>query len=303
MQSVSQKKLWIISGATGIGKTAFSIRLAEYLNTEIISADSRQFFKELNIGVARPELAELERVKHHFIAHKSITEHYSAGKFADDASLVLDVLFSKHDHAVCVGGSGLYIQALIEGLDELPSDILVKKQIESELHEKGILFIQDKLFNLDPEYHQSVDIHNPHRLIRALEIIQITGEKYSTLRLKHKKILPYQPIILILTGNRDFVYNRINLRVDKMMENGLEEEVKNLIKYNNLNALNTVGYKELISYLSGEFNLEEAVSKIKQHSRNYAKRQETWWRRFPNANWIHVDTNDPMEYLLEKKLI
>ena len=303
MQSVSQKKLWIISGATGIGKTAFSIRLAQHFDTEVISADSRQFFKELNIGVARPSQTELDCVKHHFIAHKSITEHYSAGMFAQDASLVLERLFELHDNVVCVGGSGLYIQALIEGLDDLPSDISIKNEIELLLQEKGIVFLQDKLKNLDPDYYQSVDLNNPHRLIRALEIMQISGEKYSVLRSKTKRELPYQTEILILSGNREFVYSRINDRVEAMIENGLLDEVKGLIKFKDYNSLNTVGYKELYSYLNNECDLDTAISKIKQHSRNYAKRQETWWRRFPNAIWINVDEIDPMNFLRENKFI
>lgn len=300
---VPSKKLWIISGPTGIGKTAFAIELAKHFGTEIISADARQFYNELNIGVARPDKDELSAVKHHFIAHKSIHESYSAGRFADEANQLLQQLFQHHDHVVCVGGSGLYIQALIEGLDDLPSSQEVKTKLEMLLKENGLPFLQEKLRSQDPEYFEQADTQNPHRVIRALEVIELSGIKFSILRAKKEKVLDYIPVILILSGKRHFVYDRINARVDRMIENGLLDEVKNLVPYQQLNALNTVGYKELFSYLNDEISYTEAINKIKQHSRNYAKRQETWWRRFNQAHWIMVDEEAPMTHLMNEGLI
>lgn len=292
-----KKKLLVISGATGIGKTALSIALARTLQTEIISADSRQFFTEMNIGVARPAPEELAAVPHHFIAGRSIAEEYSAGRFSEECSEVLQLLFQKYNTVVCVGGSGLYIQALISGLDDLPSDKEIKQKLEAEIQEKGLEQLTVHLKEKDPEYFEEVDLHNPHRVIRALEVIEITGRKFSELRTARTTPPEYEPVIFVLTANREWIYDRINKRVEKMMSEGLLEEAERLYPFRHLNALNTVGYKELFAHFAGDCTLADAVEKIKQHSRNYAKRQETWWRRFEQVHWISVDQYDPLQYI------
>jgi tRNA dimethylallyltransferase len=293
------KKLIAISGATGIGKTEMAIRLADHFKTEIISADSRQFFAEMNIGVAKPSSDELLRAKHHFIGHVSIFDEYSAGKFEREALDVLDEIFSKNDVAICVGGSGLYLNALIHGLDDLPSDRSVKEKFAEILENEGIEKLQELLKQQDPDYFIVVDIHNPHRLIRALEVIELTGEKYSTIRTNESKQRNFEVIIFVLSAQRSFIYDRINRRVDIMVEQGLIEEVRGLTQYQHLNALNTVGYKEFFEIWKNNGSEEEAIELVKQHSRNYAKRQETWWKRTESAKWIMVDQQeDPFEKIL-----
>ncbi|MFN6379978.1 MAG: tRNA (adenosine(37)-N6)-dimethylallyltransferase MiaA [Flavobacteriales bacterium] len=283
------KTLIAISGATGIGKTEMAILLANHFNTEIISADSRQFFKEMNIGVARPSTEELARAKHHFIAHISIHESFSAGQFEVAALQKLDEIFSVNDYAICVGGSGLYLDALINGLDDLPSDHSVKQKYVELLNKEGIQRLQELLKEKDFHYFEKVDLSNPHRLIRALEIIEITGKSYTSLRTALVKKREFNVKTFILTAERDFIYQRINKRVDMMLEQGLLEEAWALFPYQNLNALNTVGYKELFDAWNNNTDLSLAVELIKQHTRNYAKRQETWWRRNTSVSWINVD--------------
>jgi tRNA dimethylallyltransferase len=283
------KTLIAISGATGIGKTEMAILLANHFNTEIISADSRQFFKEMNIGVARPSTEELARAKHHFIAHISIHESFSAGQFEVAALQKLDEIFSINDYAICVGGSGLYLDALINGLDDLPSDHSVKQKYVELLNKEGIQRLQELLKEKDFHYFEKVDLSNPHRLIRALEIIEITGKSYTSLRTAMVKKREFNVKTFILTAERDFIYQRINKRVDLMIEQGLLEEARALFPYQNLNALNTVGYKELFDAWNNNTDLSLAVELIKQHTRNYAKRQETWWRRNTSVSWINVD--------------
>lgn len=283
------KTLIAISGATGIGKTEMAILLANHFNTEIISADSRQFFKEMNIGVARPSIEELSRAKHHFIAHISIHDTFSAGQFEIAALQKLDEIFATNDYAICVGGSGLYLDALVNGLDDLPSDHSVKNKYSDFLQKNGIQALQEMLKEKDFHYYEKVDLSNPHRLIRALEIIEITGKSYTSLRTASIKKRDFNVKTFVLTAERDFIYQRINKRVDKMVEQGLLEEAKALYPYQQLNALNTVGYKELFDAWNNNTEVSAAVELIKQHSRNYAKRQETWWRRNASVSWIKVD--------------
>lgn len=283
------KTLIAISGATGIGKTEMAILLANHFNTEIISADSRQFFKEMNIGVARPSVEELSRAKHHFIAHISIHDTFSAGQFEIAALQKLDEIFATNDYAICVGGSGLYLDALVNGLDDLPSDHSVKNKYSDFLQKNGIQALQEMLKEKDFHYYEKVDLSNPHRLIRALEIIEITGKSYTSLRTASIKKRDFNVKTFVLTAERDFIYQRINKRVDKMVEQGLLEEAKALYPYQQLNALNTVGYKELFDAWNNNTEVSAAVELIKQHSRNYAKRQETWWRRNTSVSWIKVD--------------
>jgi len=295
------KKLIAISGATGIGKTEMAICLANHFKTEIISADSRQFFAEMNIGVAKPSTDELQRAKHHFVGHVSIFDEYSAGRFEQDALAALDEIFINNDVAVCVGGSGLYLSALIQGLDDLPSDRSVKEKYAEILENKGIEKLQELLKDSDPDYFLKVDIQNPHRLIRALEVIELTGNTYSSIRTNASKQRNFEVIVFVLTAQRSFIYDRINRRVDLMVQQGLIEEVRGLEQYQHLNALNTVGYKEFFDVWKNNGDEKEAIELIKQHSRNYAKRQETWWRRSDYANWINVDqTGNPFEAILNK---
>lgn len=288
--SISGKRLIVIIGPTAIGKTAFAIELAQSFQTEIISADSRQFFKELNIGVARPSDTELAAVKHHFIGFLSVEEEYSAGRYAADALDLLNQLFEKHDTVFCCGGSMLYVDALVNGLDDLPGDKTIRSSIQNELNEFGLSYLQRRLKELDPVYYNQVDLNNPHRVMRAIEVCLVTGNRYSDLRKQTTQERSFDTIKIGLNSEREWLYNRINQRVDIMMKQGLLDEVKSVYPQRNLNALNTVGYKELFDHLDGNSTMEESIDKIKQHTRNFAKRQLTWWRRDESINWIQMDT-------------
>jgi tRNA dimethylallyltransferase len=295
-----KKKLISIVGPTGIGKTALAIELAQHFNTEIISADSRQFFHELNIGVARPTDIELAAAPHHFIAHRSIEQEYSAGMFAKDARTKIDELHQSNDAVIMVGGSGMYVDAVLKGLDDLPSDSSIRAAFNEELEKYGLLALQEKLKEKDPEYFQKVDISNPHRVVRALEVIEVSGKKFSELRSGSQQELPFDSIVFCLTAERDFLYERINSRVDAMLHAGLLDEAKNLYSKRHLQSLNTVGYKEIFEYIDGTCTLEFAIDKIKQHSRNYAKRQITWWKRDLSISWIHADAkSSPLKQVLD----
>jgi len=283
------KKLIVILGPTAVGKTAYAIELAHALGTEIISADSRQIFKELNIGAARPSLEELGTVKHHFIATASIHEEYSAGRFEREALSTLHELFRIHDTVVCCGGSMMYVDALLNGFDELPSDKAVREQWSASLESNGIEFLQNELKILDSEYYSQVDLNNPHRLIRALEVCTLSGKPYSTLRKASAKERDFLIEKRGLNMSRELLYARIDARVEGMMEKGLLEEVKGLYPFRNLQALNTVGYKELFDYVEGKFTLDEAIAKIQQHTRNFAKRQLTWWRKDREIDWVSAE--------------
>jgi tRNA dimethylallyltransferase len=285
-----------------VGKTALSIKAAQHFGTEIISADSRQIYQELSIGVARPSVAELQSVKHHLIGHISIHDDYSAGMYERDALAVCSDLFEKHDHVVCCGGSMMYVDALIRGLDDLPADKTVRENLIQTHRNEGIGALQSQLEKLDPEYYSVVDIHNPHRIIRALEVCLISGQKYSTLRKATHRERPFRVIAIGMTAQRNWLYSRINKRVDEMMRMGLEEEARRLLPFRHLNSLNTVGYKEMFEYFDGKMSLEMAIEKIKQHSRNFAKRQLTWWKRDPSIHWFAADGKgdgvDFIEYTL-----
>ena len=269
-----------IVGATAIGKTALAIKIAKAFNAEIISADSRQFFKEMSIGTAVPNEEELSAVPHHFIQNKSIFEDYSVGDFERDALSLLKDLFEKKKVAVMVGGSGLYVDAVVKGLDyfpEVPSEI--REQLNFELNEKGLETLQDELKNADPTYFEKVDIQNPHRIIRALEIYRATGKPYSSfLNIENTK-RNFKTLYIGLTAERETIYARINQRVDQMIEAGLIDEAKSLFGYKEKNALQTVGYRELFEYFDGKYSLEKAVEEIKKNTRHYAKRQMTWFRK------------------------
>lgn len=283
----NSKILWSIVGPTGIGKTALSIELAKNLKTEIISCDSRQFYKELKIGTAAPSSEELSLVPHHFIGNLSIAQDYSVGDFEKDALRKINELFNKYDQLIMVGGSGLYEKAVNEGLDNFPDiDSKVRKDLMVEIQEKGLSYLQEELKKNDPEYYSQVDYNNPQRVMRALEIFRGTGKPYSSFRKNLVEKRNFTSVKIGLTASRDLIYDRINKRVDLMMEKGLLEEVISLQSYRHKNALQTVGYKELFDYLDGNSSLEFSVSEIKKNSRRYAKRQLTWYRRDESVNWF-----------------
>jgi tRNA dimethylallyltransferase len=286
------KHLISIVGPTAIGKTALSIKIAQYYDTEIISADSRQFFKEMSIGTAAPSKAELSVAKHHFIHHKSIREDYNVGAFEKDAIECLKSLFKKHDIVILVGGSGLYVDAVTKGLDDFPEvDKSIRTALNNKLENDGLESLQMQLKALDKTTFESIAIDNPHRVIRALEICMGSGKPYSSFLNKNNNERPFKTISIGLTADREIIYNRINKRVDIMMENGLLDEVKSLYPYKKLNALNTVGYKELFNYLDGEWDLDFAVSEIKKNTRRFAKRQITWFKKNEETLWFDYSTN------------
>ncbi|PQB04030.1 tRNA (adenosine(37)-N6)-dimethylallyltransferase MiaA [Aureitalea marina] len=299
----SSPLLIAVVGPTAIGKTVRAIQLAEHYNTEILSADSRQFYKEMSIGTAVPTKEELSLVKHHFIQHISIDKPYSVGDFERDAMERLDALFTENKVAVLVGGSGLYVQAVLDGLDEFP-DVApgIREEINALYREKGIEELQRQLKQLDPEYYKQVDLQNPHRLIRALEICISSGQSYSSFRNNKKAQRPFEIIMIGLEADREIVYDRINRRVDLMMEEGLLSEVKSLHPKKDLNALQTVGYQELFSYLDGQSDLDMAISEIKKNSRRFAKRQFTWFRRDPRVSWFdyQVDIQVIIDHIQKK---
>ncbi len=284
------KYLVSIVGPTAIGKTALSIKLAKHFDTEIISADSRQFFKEMQIGTAAPTPTELASVKHHFIHHKSVEDHYSVGAFEKDAIVLLDDLLLTKDIVIMVGGSGLYVDAVINGLDEFPEiDPTIRDTLNKNLQSKGLGHLQEQLKLLDETSYHTISIDNPHRVIRALEVCIGTGKSYSSFLNKEKQQRNFNTITIGLTAERAVIYDRINQRVDNMIQEGLLEEVKGLMTKQDLNALNTVGYKELFNYLNGESTLEFAISEIKKNSRRFAKRQLTWFRKNENILWFDYE--------------
>jgi tRNA dimethylallyltransferase len=281
----SEGRVFVVQGPTASGKTSLAISIAKRLGTEIISADSRQFYREMSIGTAKPTLDELRQVKHHFIHSHSIREELTASGFAKEAKPVLDALLKKNGSAVIVGGSGMFIDALTLGLDEIPHDKSIQQRMTQLFEKEGLDFIQEKLRELDPAYYEFVDRQNPVRLIRALEVIELTGRPFSELR-KGTVHHNYQMFRFGIQWKRPDLYKRIDDRVDLMMEEGLLNEAKGLFPQRNLKALNTVGYRELFSYWENEYSYEIAVEKIKQHTRNYAKRQLTWLKRYEDMHYL-----------------
>ncbi|WP_370226142.1 tRNA (adenosine(37)-N6)-dimethylallyltransferase MiaA [Mesoflavibacter sp.] len=294
----NKKFLISVVGPTAIGKTALSIKLANYFKTEIVSADSRQFFKEMSIGTAAPTEEELAAAPHHFIHHKSITEDYNVGTFEKEALKKIEELHQKHDIVIMVGGSGLYVDAVTKGLDYFPDvDPKIRKQLNYTLEKEGLEALQLQLKNLDIVAYNTIAIDNPHRVIRALEICIGTNKPYSSFLNKEKNKRPFKTITIGLTADREVIYNRINKRVDIMVENGLIDEVKSLIEHKHLNALNTVGYKEIFNALDNTWSLDFAISEIKKNSRRFAKRQLTWFKRNNDTLWF--DYLAPLEKIIK----
>ena len=294
----NSKKLIVIVGPTAIGKTSLSIALAQYFNCEILSCDSRQFFKEMKIGTAVPDETELSQAKHHFIQHKSILENYTVGDFEKEAIIKLNELFKTNDYAILVGGSGLYVDAIINGLDFFPSiNPEVREEVRLNYEKLGISYLQEKLQELDIYYHDYLvknnpqTLQNPQRLQRFLEVCISSGKPYSSFLNKEKHNRNFTPIIIGLEADRKIIYQRINQRVDSMIKNGLLQEVEKLIPNKHLNALQTVGYRELFQYFEKEISLDFAIEEIKKNTRRFSKRQMTWFKRTENVHWFDYQTN------------
>ena len=296
------KSLIVVAGPTAVGKTALAIRLAKYYETEIVSADSRQFYREMDIGTAKPSSEELDAVKHHFINSLSITDAFNVGDYEKEALKLLTRLFKKHDIVIAVGGSGLFISAIINGLDDIPpSSGENRDKLNRLFTEKGISFLQEKLKNTDPVFYKEVDLNNPQRLIRALEVYETTGKPFSKFRKKIQKPRPFNIIQIGLNINREQLYENINNRVDLMIKNGLIQEVKKLSSFRHLNPLNTVGYSELFDYFDGNSTIDEAILKIKQNTRRFAKRQLTWFNKSENIIWFQPEELEGITNYLNSK--
>jgi tRNA dimethylallyltransferase len=298
------KTLISIIGPTAIGKTALSIKLAQHFNSEIISADSRQFYKELNIGTAVPSKEELSAAPHHFIQHQSITKNYNVGDFEREAISKIEQLHKANPIVIMVGGSGLYVKAVTKGLDYFPEvDAAIRTQLNNQFEEKGIIPLQEQLKTLDSKGYKTIATDNPKRVIRALEICIGTGKPYSSFLTNPEKNRKFKTISIGLDAERSIIYDRINQRVDVMLENGLLEEVETLIPHKHLNALNTVGYKELFDYFEGNSTLEFATSEIKKNTRRFAKRQLTWFRKDESIKWFDYKTDtDEIIKFIEKQV-
>jgi tRNA dimethylallyltransferase len=280
------KTLVVIVGPTAVGKTDFAVRLAEFFGTEIISADSRQVYKDLEIGTAKPTKEDLDRVKHHFINSRSISEEYDAGTYGREARLLMDQLFGTHDIVVMVGGSGLYIKAALEGLDDLPDvPAEIRAGIRTEYEARGLTWLQEEVARQDPDYFDAVDQRNPQRLMRSLEISRATGRSFSSFHKGKKMSLPFSVIKIGLALERSRLYERIDKRMDDMVRNGLLEEAQKFLSHRNSTALHTVGYLEAFGFLEGKYDREEAIRLMKRNSRRYAKRQHTWFRKDSEIKW------------------
>jgi tRNA dimethylallyltransferase len=283
------KKLITISGPTASGKTDLSIKLASYLECSIISCDSRQFYKEMSIGTAVPTQLELSKIKHYCIQHKSIFDSYSVGDFRHETLLLLKKLFQNNDYVILTGGSGLYMDSIVKGIDFFPeTNKIIREKLNYKFNLKGIKYLQEQLSRLDPIYFSTVDINNQRRLIRALEVCISSGKPYSSFLNKRKNDYDFNIESFAIKTNRDVLYKKINTRVDKMIEAGLIDEVKKLFKHKNLNPLNTVGYKEIFEFIEKKVSLEQSIEKIKQNTRRYAKRQITWLKN-KDYKWIDSD--------------
>lgn len=286
----SKKTLVCVVGPTAVGKTMVGVQLASHFQTAVLSADSRQLYREMNIGTAKPTMAELAAVPHYFVNSHTITEAYSAGDFERDALELLEGLFSKHDRVILVGGSGLFVNAVCRGLDDLPQPLDgVRDRLNSLHRERGLEHLQQLLKNADPLYYAEVDIHNPQRVIRALEVYESTGKPFSHFRRRQLAKRPFNVLTIGLHTDRERLYQRINMRVDAMMAAGLLKEAESLLPYRHKPPLQTVGYSELFDYLDGQGTLPQAVEKIKQNTRRYAKRQLTWFRKDTSTQWFEPE--------------
>lgn len=296
-----QPTLVVITGPTAVGKTNLCVELAQHFKTEIINADSRQFFKELSIGTAKPTPEEMKSIPHHLVNSHSITQTYNATNFEQDVLALLNQLFQKYPLVILTGGSGLYIDAVCNGFDEnIPEgNEQLRRELEELYHKYGIELLQEKLKQLDPEFYQEIDLNNIKRLYRAIEVCMISNSSYKELRLGVKQLRPFNIIKIALNRDKEELYSRINQRVDIMMQNGLLKEVKQVSKYRNHNALKTVGYSELFDHLDGKCSLPEAIEKIKVNSRRYAKKQLAWFNKSNDYTWFHPSEKEKIITFIE----
>ena len=296
------KTLIVLIGPTGVGKTDLSIRIAEKYNSPIISADSRQLYSELKIGTAAPSEEYLKKIKHYFVGTLKLTDYYSAAQYESDVMELLDALFKNHDTILLTGGSMMYIDAICKGIDDIPTvDSETRRMMMEKYENEGLERLCSELKLLDPEYYSIVDLKNPKRVIHALEICYMTGKTYTSFRIGNKKQRPFNILKIGLSRDRDELYERINRRVDIMISEGLIDEVKSVYKYKELNSLNTVGYKEIIQYLDGNWTLDYAIDKIKQNSRIYSRKQITWFKRDNEINWFNPDNEEDIMEFIESK--
>lgn len=297
--SKSKHNLIVLVGPTGVGKTELSLNIAEAYNSPIISADSRQLYSDLKIGTAAPTAEQMKRVKHYFVGTLQLTDYYSAAQYEMEVVKVLDSLFQEKNTILLTGGSMMYVDAVCKGIDDIPTVDDDTREMMMEKYEKqGLEQLCNELKLLDPEYYSIVDLKNPKRVIHALEICYMTGKTYTSFRTGNKKERPFNIIKIGLSREREELYERINKRVDIMIEEGLIDEVKSVYEHKNLNSLNTVGYKEIIKYLDGEWDLQFAIEKIKQNSRIYSRKQMTWFKRDEEIKWFHPDNvKEIMEYI------
>ena len=290
-----KKTLIVITGPTAVGKTALCLDIAKHFDIPIINADSRQIFRELKIGTARPTEEQMREVKHYFVGMLGLEDYYSASLFEQQVLELLEQLFQTHDYALMTGGSMMYIDAVCDGIDDIPTiDEQTRDTMKRRLAEEGLEALCDELRRLDPEYYEIVDRQNPRRVVHALEICMMTGKTYTSFRKREKRERPFQIIKIGLNRPREELYKRINQRVDQMMADGLLNEVRSLYPYKGLNALNTVGYKELFDYIDGRWSLEEAVERIKGNTRRYARKQLTWYKKDPQICWFNVNEENKM---------
>lgn len=306
---MSSKTLVVILGATGTGKTSLSINLAKHFNTHIISADSRQLFKEMPIGSAAPDSNQLNEVKHYFVASHSVHEYYNAGRYEEDVLKILEELYLSKDIAIMCGGSGMYIDAVCRGIDYMPEyNKTIRDELTAEYDAKGIDALLEELKKVDTKYYHEVDKNNVQRILRGLEVFRLTGKSYSEYRLQNHKERPFNILKIGLHLDRELLYDRINSRVDSMIQDGLEEEAKSLYPFRHLTPLKTIGYREWFEYFDGNISREKAIELIKRNTRHYARRQITWFKRYNDINWfepkfyekISLFIKDNSDYLRKK---
>ena len=298
----SAKTLIVITGPTAVGKTQLCLDIARHFDIPIINADSRQIYKELSIGTAKPSAEELQQVKHYFVGTLSLQDYYSASLFESQVITLLDTLFKHSDYALMAGGSMMYIDAVCDGIDDIPTiDDVTRATMKRRLAEEGLQKLCEELHRLDPEYYEIVDRQNPKRVVHALEICTMTGQTYTSFRKRDKKARPFRILKIGLNREREELYRRINARVDAMMQQGLLKEAEGVYPLRELNALNTVGYKELFEYFNGRWPLEEAVERIKGNTRRYARKQLTWYKKDPQIRWFHPDQKkEIIDYIITK---
>ena len=297
---ISPKTLIIIAGPTAVGKTDLCVKIAKLLDTEVVSADSRQFYRELAIGTAKPTIEEMAGVKHHFINSHSIQDYYSVGDFERDCLVVLEEIFQKKDVAILTGGSGMFIKMITDGIDEMPeADLDLRQNLAQRLDNEGLEVLADELKNLDPIYYQQVDIQNTQRVLRALEVCISSGKPFSSFRKNQKVERPFRMIKIALERPREELYARIDKRMDMMLASGLEDEAKSVIDFREHYALKTVGYREIYEHLDGEYDREEMIRLLKRNSRRYAKRQITWFKNQDEFHWYDAKNEEEIMRFIE----